>query len=321
MSTPDQTEDEQDPRGQLAAALAKDDAQPNLLLAWRRKAGYAVQYVELDNDVATRFLEYARQTADHLADNRAVAQYHPDWPLGDHWYFALADDEWPGGDLFAKLADFLNLDSFTKEALRKPKLYVVAVQTPEGNAFFGRRMAYLQVLGKKRGVFSAIWDGSTFSKLKDSVATFATDFDWVVWGATLYVLNADNFHAEFRDAAEVRKAVAAHVATIESKLTIKGSAAFTKRCQSSVQFASKLQSVAEQGIWGEPIEELKTYAAERGLVVEWTDEDELVFDGSIENQWAILKLLDEDRTEGPVSGRTYDSAAKVRVDDVGADHG
>ena len=77
--------------------------------------------------------------------------------------------------------------------------------------------------------------------------------------------------------------------------------------------ASKLRSVFEHGIWREPVAKLKVYAEERGIEVQW-DGDSLVFDGSIGHQHSILKLLDEDRTEGPVSGRTYDSAAKQAVD-------
>jgi hypothetical protein len=41
--------------------------------------------------------------------------------------------------------------------------------------------------------------------------------------------------------------------------------------------------------------------------------DNLVFEDSIESQWNILKLLDEDRTEGPVSHRHYESAAERQI--------
>jgi hypothetical protein len=46
--------------------------------------------------------------------------------------------------------------------------------------------------------------------------------------------------------------------------------------------------------------------------VVWED-DGLVFDGSFEGQWAILNLLDEDRTEGPVTHRKYEASAKREV--------
>jgi hypothetical protein len=321
MAQSEPAEESADPKQTLAEAVGEEGANAHLVLGWRQKAGYNVQYVDLEEGVSAAFLEYARRSANQLAADRAETPYNPEWPLGDHQYFALPADEWPGGDLFDQLADFLNLERFKKAALRKPKMYVVAVQTSEGNAFFGRRMAYLQVLRNKPGVFAAVWDGSTFSELGESVATFATTFDWVVWDDTLYVLDSGAFHAEFRDAAEVQKAVAAHVATIQTKIKIAGADEFIKRCQSSVQFASKLKRVADDGIWDKPIDDLKTYASERGLAVEWTDDDELVFDGSIENQWAILKLLDEDRTEGPVSGRTYDSAAKVRIEELDGNGG
>ena len=196
--------------------------------------------------------------------------------------------------------------------MTSPRLYTLAVQTPKGTALFGKRMAYLKILNRRKGVFAAVWDGSTFSDLESSVATFSTTFDWVLWDNVLYVLDAKNFHAEFRDNDAIRQAVAGHVDTICQTIGIQGADRLVARCQSSVPMASKLKHVVETGIWREPIATLKKYALERGIDVVW-DKDELVFDGSIERQFAILKLLGEDRTHGPVSGRTYDSAAKQVV--------
>jgi hypothetical protein len=39
----------------------------------------------------------------------------------------------------------------------------------------------------------------------------------------------------------------------------------------------------------------------------------MVFDGSMERQWNILRLLDEAHTLGPVTGKHWDSASKVEV--------
>jgi hypothetical protein len=225
----------------------------------------------------------------------------------------LRDGQIPGGDLFDQLSNFLDLERFEKAALRKPSLYTVAVQTPHGTALFGKRAAYLKQLSTRPGIFAAAWDGNTFSRLSDSVISFATDFDWVLWRNVLYVLDGKRFHAEFRDQQALKAAVRDHVEAIQEKTEIVGADRFIERCQTTVSMASKLQSVAEHGIWDRPVPELKRYAEERGIAVEWRG-DALVFDGSVEHQFAILKLLDEDRTHGPVSGRTYDSAAKQAVD-------
>jgi hypothetical protein len=77
--------------------------------------------------------------------------------------------------------------------------------------------------------------------------------------------------------------------------------------------ASKLKRVSESGLHLTTTPtDLKDYAQKYAIDVTW-DDDQLVFDGSLQGQWAILKLLDEDRTEGPVSHRHYESAAKRQI--------
>jgi hypothetical protein len=145
-----------------------------------------------------------------------------------------------------------------------------------------------------------------------AVAPGANSFDWVRWKNRLYVLDGSAFHAEFRDSNAIKAAVVDHVATIQKKITIQGADRLIERCQASVAMASKLQRVAEIGIYDRPVKELKAYAKTHKIVVEW-DKDALVFDGSIDAQWGILKLLDEDRTDGPVSGRVYESSSKRTI--------
>lgn len=301
-------------RSALLELVGAEEAAAHLTLAWRPEPGsYTVHRVDIDDGLSAEFLEYAQTATGDLARERVEIAYDPEWPLKESEYFALRGDQIPGGNLFPDLADFLSLPRFEKKALRKPRLYTVAVQAEGGTALFGKRMAYLKQLGRRKGKFSVTWDGSTFNELEVTVATFSTSFDWIFWDEVLYVLDAKNFHAEFRDQEALREAVQSHVEEITAKIEIIGAEDFAERCKRSVPLASKLQSVARNGIWEKPVAELKAYAAERAIPVEW-DGDALVFDGSIERQSAILKLLDEDRTHGPVSGRTYDTAAKQAVE-------
>ena len=52
--------------------------------------------------------------------------------------------------------------------------------------------------------------------------------------------------------------------------------------------------------------------SEYGIEVDW-DGDRMVFDGSVEKQWNILRLLDEARTLGPVTGKHWETSSKVEV--------
>src|SRR5438874_6978679 len=102
--SPAKTKTEKNARHELVEAVGHTEAQAHLILGWRRqKPGYKLQYVEVDEDVSSTFLGYARETAKQLASDRAETPYDSEWPLGDHEYFALAEDGWPGGDLFEAL--------------------------------------------------------------------------------------------------------------------------------------------------------------------------------------------------------------------------
>jgi hypothetical protein len=307
------TTDPVDPRLSLLHDVEDASARTHLTLAWRASGPqYRVELVELEDEVSQVFLENARWAAHQLVEGSRI-DYDPEWPLKEHEYFGLGHDELPSTNLFDQLSDFQNLTTFKKKRLVKPRLYVVAIQSGNRTILFGRRMAYLQVLKQSAGIFAAVWDGSTFNALEDSVATFAKTFDWIASEDSLFVLDAGGFHAEFRDTAALKAAVSDHVAAIVEKVGIVNADQMVARCQSSVPMASKLKKVAERGLHltATPAE-MKDYAMEFDIAVTW-DGDSLVFDGSLESQWSILKLLDEDRTEGPVTHRHYESAAKREI--------
>ena len=149
-----------DPRQLLRDVLTSPDALAFLTMAWRTTPpDYRVELVGLEVDVSRQFLTYAQAAAERIGEGTRIA-YDPEWHLRDHEFFALENSELPTSNLFTEVSDFQNLPAFRRKNLAKPRLYVVPVQASGQTAFFGRRMAYLQVLKQKAGVFAAVWDGS-----------------------------------------------------------------------------------------------------------------------------------------------------------------
>jgi Kiwa protein KwaB-like len=299
----------------LVTALQESGTTVQLLLAWRAENApafpptYRIERVDIADAVGPQLLGYAL-TAAETVDHGTQLAYDPEYTLRSSQYFTLERKDWPGGNLFERLGDFLNLDRFDRKRLTKPRLYTVAVQTSNGNAFFGNGMSALQVLGQKRGAFNLVWDGSTFNAFTDSVATFSSSFDWVAWQDRLYILNLAGFHMEFRDAAELRQAVRDHVNQItRGRLKIQNADALVARCEANVAMAAKLRRIADHGIQEYDIDALKQYAEDYALDLEWIG-DAVVFKDTFARQWDVLILLDEDRTEGPVSHRKYESSSK-----------
>jgi Domain of unknown function (DUF4868) len=218
-------------------------------------------------------------------DDSKEGSVNRDRVLRDHEYYAFPKDQIPGDNLFPALADFQNLPRFRRKSLTKPRLYVVAIQTPGGTALLGKRMAHLKVLKQTRGSFAVVWDGSSFNVLGESVATFSTVFDWLHWKDFLYVVDGAGFHAEFRDVAALQKAVDDHVASVEKYVAIQNAALMRERCRANVAMASKLKRVSERGVHlTSTIADLKGYAKKYRIDVQW-DGDQLVFDGSLKGQW------------------------------------
>jgi hypothetical protein len=77
--------------------------------------------------------------------------------------------------------------------------------------------------------------------------------------------------------------------------------------------AVKLSRIIDRAdIHTKPPETLRKYGDDFGIEVAWKDGD-MVFDASVEKQWNILRLLDEARTLGPVTGKHWDTSSKIEV--------
>jgi hypothetical protein len=75
----------------------------------------------------------------------------------------------------------------------------------------------------------------------------------------------------------------------------------------------KLQRIIERAdMHTRPPDQLRTYGRDYGIEVDWSG-NRMVFDGSVEKQWNILRLLDEARTLGPVTGKHWETSSKVDV--------
>ena len=307
------SDDQLSPPLAMANLISGSKLAVSLLLGWRTKApDYNIEVIECESSVSDIFLEYAKAEVARLINKERI-DYEPEWILRDSEYFELRRNEFPGSNLFGQLQTFTTRKTFKRKNLTKPQLYIVAVQVGGSVVFFGRGMAKLQVLKQTKGKFSLVWDGSTFNALSDSIATFSDDFDWILWNDYIFIINDAGFHRLFRDDPALMKAVSDHVTKICERLNIVNGDDFVKRCQSNVAMASKLRRVSEKGLQlTHSIEELKQYASDWNIAVQWQD-DSLVFEESLASQWNILKLLDEDRTEGPLSHRHYESAAKREV--------
>jgi len=284
------------------------------VFCWRRSVGvWRIAKIAAVGDLPTDFGNAARAAAEDLYANRSKSAYNVEGGLADNEYATLANPRQPptglpriGGNLFQLLDDFGSADVYGKrKRTAAPNLYVVAAQLPNNEqANFGRRISKGNVLARNAGI-RTIFDEGTFSKLDGTVISFDVDFDWIEWRERFWILDSTGFNAVFRDVEELRLAVVANVGLITARIRIINGDDFIKRCRASQHMMTKLQKVTDERLYEKPVNMLQDYSRlYPGLGVEW-DGDSLVFNGDLDHQWSILRLLDEAAVTGVLSGHQF----------------
>jgi hypothetical protein len=307
-------EPSQFPRDDLATKVASGTAQ--VVLGFKSSStNWDFERLPLHGDLPEAFRDRAEDTAVDLRDNRAGRAYDPEWDLKPDEFFYLANDPPLGGNFFARVANFGNLRDYKPRGrARKPNVWVVVVQLEDDTvAYFGARITRSAVLDRASFALRVIYRDEAFDSLDDTVISFASRLEWIVWQGVVIVLDADNFHRVFRDVPALAAMVDDHLEAITEHVVIEGLEALSARIKANPAMAVKLSRIIERAdMHTRSPDVLRDYGEEFEIDVEW-DGDKMIFDGAVERQWNILRLLDEARTLGPVTGKKWDTSSKVEI--------
>ena len=276
---------------------------------------WAFKRLPMHDGLPDQFREQALASAINLRDYLAPRDYDPEWTLGEQEFFRLANDPPIGGNFFVDLANFANMEQFEDHRrVRTPNVCVVVAQLSNGSlAYFGLRITNQAILDRSRKVLRVVYDDGAFNQLDQTVITFRSDFDWIVWNQAVAIINSKNFHQNFRDIPALVANVDMHVHTVCQHVGITNSTDFADRIKRFPAMAVKLQRIIERAdMHTRPPDVLRTYGRDYSIEVDW-DQDEMIFDGSVEKQWNILRLLDEANTLGPVTQKKYETSSKLPI--------
>ncbi len=269
----------------------------------------------LHGDLQQAFRHRVETAAEKLREELTGRAYDPEWDLQEHEFFYLSNEPPAGGNFFPQLGGFAELPDFEeKKRLRAPNAWVVIAQFDDNTlAYFGARITGSAILRRNNPALRIVYRDNAFDTLDETVVTLSPGFDWVSWRNTLIVLNKKNFHALFQDVPALVAKVEEHVAAVRAHIEIGNADDFMARIKAYPAMMVKLQKIIERAdMHTRPAAELRSYGEEYGIEVDW-DGDHMVFDGSVEKQWNILRLLDEARTLGPVTGKHWETSSKVEV--------
>jgi hypothetical protein len=236
-----------------------------------------------------------------------------------------------GGDfVHPKSADALrrlqkpgNLPPLRKDALDVvPAFYVLIWRTgsPTRTVLLGRRLARQSVATHRKGLAAVFGgDDATLKKFDDQLIMFDEDVDWILVEDDLFVFQPTRFEDAFVSSAALRAAVARYARTVSAKVPITNLDDFQKRCEDVPSMQLRLARIAESPTflaWKPSIAKLQAYSKKYGTrskpVVDFVG-GKMVFDGSLERQWNILKLLDQAFFTGELTSTKFEATGKHTV--------
>ncbi len=302
------------PRSDLATKMVTATVQ--VVFGYRNSAtDWQFRRLPLHGTLQGDFREQAEAAAVDLRDNRTGRSYDPQWDLQPNEFFYLSNSPSIGGNFFTQLPAFANFQDYQeRKRIRQPNALVVIAQLSDGTiAYFGKRITASSVLERSSAILRMIYREGAFDTLDDTVVTFGGSFDWLEWQEVMIVLSATNFRMMFRDIPALIAQVDANIVVITKHVAIGNLDAFITRIKSMPGMMVKLQGIVDRAdMHTKPPSVLRKYASDYSIDIEW-DGDEMIFDDSVDKQWNILRLLDEARTLGPVTGKHWDTSSKVEV--------
>jgi hypothetical protein len=302
------------PRKKLAKLLA--DATVQVVFGYRNSAtDWDFQRLLLHGGLQAEFQDWVETTAIHLRDDLTGRAYDPSWDLQPDEFFYVGNDPPVGGNFFPQLGKFAQLPAYKeRKKIRQPNAWVVIAQLSDGTlAFFGSRITAKSILACDSRILRIVYSDDAFDSLDSTVVTFGSNFDWIVWQKAMIILDQKDFEQMFRDIPALQAKVDSNLGEIVEHIEVANLAEFSARIKSNPTMMVKLQSIIDRAdMHTRSPAELKKYAKNYGIPIDWKG-DKLVFEGSLEKQWSILRLLDETRTLGPVTGKHWDTSGKTQV--------
>ncbi|HEY4451785.1 MAG TPA: Kiwa anti-phage protein KwaB-like domain-containing protein [Solirubrobacteraceae bacterium] len=314
MSSSNPTEPATFPSDDLADKL--QSATVTVVLGFKQTAtDWTFQRVKLHDDLPDQFRARALAAAVDLRDNRAGRPYDPEWELSSGEYLYLSNQPPPGGNFFPRAQALAGMAHYKPgRRPRRPQVWLVVAQLSDNSiAVFGTRITPSAVLDRTSKVLRVVSSGDTFDALDETVITFTTEIDWIAWQGVMIVLDSKGFHAVFRDIPALIAQVDNQLQQVVAHVRIDNFQALAERIKNWPAMAVKLSRIiARADMHTRPPDVLRAYGTEYNIDVDWNG-DRMVFDGSVEKQWNILRLLDEARTLGPVTGKHWESSSKTEV--------
>lgn len=298
-----------------------DNPTVSVLVASEPGEDVVIQRLNLREDLAAEFLAAARGSCSFQDGDFALRAYDPGFKPESHEisYIELAQH--------AAIADQIRAFSRIHQAeifsedddiVNNLRFYgIVLSPSARRHAVFFRTYNPSKELTRRRG-FAALFRSGQYDKLDRKVFLFDWHIDCFAWDGYLFIHNVPGFHRIFKYFEELRARADETVTAILGHIPLSNEDAFRQACTGQIQMMSKLAQIARKPYLNTvTMEDIRrTITAFPSLdvrIVQENGQDKLLFEGTPNKRWLILKLLDDDFLGSIMTNQKYEVNSKSPI--------
>jgi hypothetical protein len=277
--------------------------------------------LSLSQELAADFLEIAKAYIQNL-HNKQATPYQPELEPKDNRYLHL---EIASSNIIRALleqaTDLPNLQMYEADEpkfIKRLSFYALVISHEQHKMVLLREFKASRVLSFGKGLTAVFARASgTFQKLEDSLFRFDDNIDCMAYDSQLLITNPGAFMRIFNYYQHITEKAQVALESIASQIPIVNFTEFQQACLADKRMQQKLASIAGQDYFqaldfGKVREVIDRHELEVP-VIEDAGEEKLQFSADIRHRWTILKLLDDDYLESPMTDLSYEANSKVRI--------
>lgn len=285
-----------------------------LIVAWRGGRNVYCRVLKAGGDVIEALRSYAALAVERLGDNEGHAYDPDDQQEDDQIFLSASREELLDTVLMAQIERGSSLPLIAPDDLKHHTIILYALlvgNDSNSRAVFVRKGSPVKLATKS---LVAVFD-ETLTRVTDPILAFDQNFDVLIKGESVWVLNQRNFEALFKESEAVLAKTAKWAEDLAEALPIsdEGREWLKVRLRQNSIMRRKVQSILR----GPYLTKLSVDVMSKRMLGHGLDPDELIKDGLLvfnrDTEASILLFLNEDLWTGDFSGEHYAATRKARV--------
>jgi DNA gyrase/topoisomerase IV subunit A len=202
----------------------------------------------------------------------------------------------------------INLDKNHVESIKREEVHYLDeilqdMNSADLNIFDMKQSKNLWAYAIKNGVFN---------KLTDSILTIDKDIDCIYYDGKMFILDKIQFEKIFSFMDKFILEIDANICHLEEKSLVDDIAALQKLCKSDPRKLKKLNKVLKSDILNSlNTKRISEINRQYNLDLNFTEDGKIIV--SHKNIWTVLRVLDDEYLESPMTDNKYEVHSKVRA--------